>query len=232
MPAAQSILVVEDETDLADLICLNLEREGFACRCAADGEQAITEIRQNRPDLIVLDRMLPGRSGDDIASQVKRTPATADVPILMLTAKGEETDQLVGFALGADDYVIKPFSIKVLIARIRAILRRGLADGVDDSVLTHGPVAIDEGRRVVTVGGRSVVLTKVEFRLLQVLVSAGGRVLSREQLIDAVLGPSVAVTDRTIDVHIASLRKKVGDAAAWIRTVRGVGYTFRDPTAE
>lgn len=231
MPAGQSILVVEDETDLADLIRLNLEREGYACRCAGDGEAAIAEVRQHRPDLIVLDRMLPGRSGDDIAAHVKRDPATAHVPILMLTAKGEETDQLVGFALGADDYVVKPFSMKVLVARIRAILRRGTGNGGDMSVLSCGPVAIDEARREVTVGGQDVMLTKMEFRILQVLVSAGGRVLSRDQLIDAVLGQGVAVTDRTIDVHIAALRKKVGDAAEWIQTVRGVGYTFREPTA-
>ena len=228
----RTILVVEDENDLADLICMNLEREGYVCRCAPDGGSALAEVRQHRPDLVVLDRMLPGRSGDDVAAHLKRDPVTAGLPILMLTAKAEETDQLVGFALGADDYVVKPFSMKVLLARVGAILKRAYPGEAPTAVLSAGPIVVDEGRREVTVDRRAVVLTTMEFGILKALISAGGRVLSREQVIDAVLGRGVAVTDRTIDVHIASLRKKVGRAAPWIQTVRGVGYAYREPATE
>lgn len=225
----RTILVVEDETDLADMIALNLQREGYTCVCATDGDAGLAEIKRRRPDLILLDRMLPRRSGDDLAAQLKRDPATAGIPILMLTAKGEETDELVGFALGADDYVIKPFSMKVLLARIATVLRRVCPGEGEGSVLAVGPVVVDEARREVTVEGERVMLTAMEFGILKALVSAGGRVLSRDRLIDAVLGPGVAVTDRTVDVHIASLRKKVGGASAWVQTVRGAGYTFREP---
>lgn len=227
----QSILLVEDETDLADMVRFNLEREGFVCRCAADGVTAIEEVRRQRPDLVILDRMLPRRSGDDVAAAILRERDTANIPIIMLTAKAEESDQLVGFALGAVDYVTKPFSMKVLVARIRSALRRQSAIDTSKELLQAGTITLDSERFEVTIGGTPVPLTATEFRILKTLMQAQGRVLDRTQLIDTVLGTAVAVTDRTIDVHIAGLRKKLGDdAAAWVQTIRGVGYTFRDPS--
>jgi two-component system phosphate regulon response regulator PhoB len=229
MPAKQRILVVEDEADLADLLKYNMEREGYLCSTAADGTAALMEVRRMPPDLVILDRMLPGMSGDEVASEIKRQPRTATIPIIMLTAKAEESDELVGFALGADDYVSKPFSMKLLVARVSALLRRARGSLVTEEVLTGGPISLDSARVELTVEGRPIALTAMEFRVLRELMAAGGRVLSRSDLIDRVLGTGVAVTDRTIDVHITALRKKLGDAAAWIQTVRGVGYTFRQP---
>lgn len=232
MPQSKSILVVEDEADLANMLSYHLTRGGFNCRLAADGQTALAEAQRQPPDLIVLDRMLPRMSGDDVAVSLRRDPRTVRIPIIMLTAKVEESDELVGFALGADDYVRKPFSIKLLLARIQVLLRRGQALGEPAEVLTAGPVMLDRGRHEVTIAGRAVSLTATEFRLLGALMAARGRVLSRDQLIDAALGPGVAVTDRTIDVHVAALRKKLESACHWLHTIRGVGYAFRAPPAE
>ncbi len=236
---ARSILVVEDEGDLAELICYNLEREGYRPRRVAGGDAALAEVRRQPPDLILLDRMLPGVSGDDVCAQLRRDSATASIPIIMLTAKGEEADQLVGFALGADDYIPKPFSIKVLVARVAAMLRRGDSTlGEPAASITIGPFVLDSSRYEVTVDGAVVSLTATEFRLLRALMSARGRVLDRSQLVERVLGSGVIVSDRTIDVHITALRKKVGTTpaagrgAAWIQTIRGAGYAFREPTGE
>ncbi len=231
MAPKQSILVVEDETDLAEMVRYNLEREGFACRVAGDGVAAIEEVRRQQPDLVILDRMLPRKSGDEVANAILRERETADVPIIMLTAKAEESDQLVGFALGAVDYVTKPFSMKILVARVRSALRKSAAGGESKKeVLQAGPIVLNSERFEVTVGGEPVAVTATEFRILKTLMQGEGRVLDRTQLIDSVLGPTVAVTDRTIDVHIAGLRKKLGEsAAAWVQTIRGVGYTFREP---
>ena len=229
MSRGKAILVVEDEADLAELLQYNLEGEGYHCRRVGDGDSALAEVRRQPPDLIVLDRMLPGRSGDEVASQLRRDPHSAAVPIIMLTAKAEEADELVGFALGADDYITKPFSMKRLLARVAAMLRRSKIRGGEAEVLSAGPIALDESRHHVTVDGTPISLTVTEFRILKTLMRWSGRVLNREQLIDAVLGPTVAVTDRTIDVHIAAVRKKLIPAAGWIQTVRGVGYTFRPP---
>lgn len=227
MSNRRNILVVEDEADLADVICYHLEREGFACRRAEDGERAVAEAQRHPPDLIVLDRMLPKLSGDEVAMRLKRDARCANVPIVMLTAKAEEADELVGFALGADDYVRKPFSIKVLLARINAVLRREQNAGSDREVVTGGSIVLDQGRHEVLVDGRRVELTAMEFRILAVLMNAQGRVLTREQLIDATIGRGAAVTNRAMDVHIAALRKKMAEAADCIQTVRGVGYAFR-----
>jgi DNA-binding response OmpR family regulator len=232
MDAGKSILIVEDEGDLADVLSYHLEREGYQCRRARDGEAALAEVQRFRPDLIVLDRMLPKLSGDEVATRLRRDQRTAGVPIIMLTAKAEDADELVGFALGADDYVRKPFSVKLLLARIAAMLRRERASREQAEELRGGPVVLDRARHEVTVGGRPIELTATEFRILAVLMEAGGRVLSRTQLIDAVLGQTVAVTDRTIDVHVAALRKKLGDVSKYVQTVRGVGYTFRVPAGE
>ncbi|MCG3127117.1 MAG: Sensory transduction protein regX3 [Phycisphaerae bacterium] len=229
MAASKSILIVEDETDLADVLRYHMEREGYLCRRAADGATAIAEVQRTPPDLVVLDRMLPKTTGDEVALRLKRDPRTAAIPIIMLTAKAEETDELVGFALGVDDYIRKPFSIKLLLARIAAVLRREEAGGAEKDVLSGGPIMLDRARHEVEVQGRPIVLTATEFRVLAALMNARGRVLDRERLIDAVLGTDVAVTNRTIDVHIAALRKKLGGAASWLRTVRGIGYAFRAP---
>jgi two-component system phosphate regulon response regulator PhoB len=228
----KTILIVEDEGDLLDVLYYHLEREGYKCRRARDGEAALAEVQRSKPDLVVLDRMLPKLSGDEVATQLKRDSRTADLPIIMLTAKAEDSDELVGFALGADDYIRKPFSMKLLLARISAVLRRDFSSRQEREVLTRGPVTLDRGRHEVTVDGQAVALTATEFRILATLMAAGGRVLDRGQLIDAVLGRNVAVTDRTIDVHIAALRKKLGTASRCIQTVRGVGYTFRVPVGE
>ena len=225
----KTILVVEDETDLAELIVFNLRREGYACSHVGDGLSALHEIQRKLPSLIVLDRMLPGMSGDEVLAELKRAPKTAAIPTIMLTAKADETDELVGFAIGADDYISKPFNMKRLIARVGAVLRRFAAAERPGDVVAMGPITLDDSRLEVTVDGAPVSLTATEFKMLRTLMSARGRVLDREQMIDAVLGPTVAVTDRTIDVHIASVRKKLGSAAAWVQTVRGAGYTFRPP---
>lgn len=223
------ILVVEDETDLADLICYNMEREGYECRSVAAGNLVLDEIRQQRPDLVLLDRMLPGLSGDEVVGQLKRNSATANIPIILLTAKAEESDQLVGFALGADDYVSKPFSMKVLLARVTALLRRLESDSPADDVLEAGPLRLSTSHHQVTLHGEPVPLTATEFRLLATLMKAQGRVLDRARLIDSVLGAETIVTDRTIDVHVTAVRRKLRAAAEWVQTVRGVGYTFRQP---
>lgn len=232
MRVAKSILLVEDEADLADALAYHLTREGYAVRRAANGEQAMTEIGRQAPDLVVLDRMLPIMSGDDVALKIKRDPRSNQIPIIMLTAKTEETDELVGFALGADDYVRKPVNAKVLLARVGAVLRRKEAGVKSGDVLSAGPLTLDRSRHEVTVEGTPVALTATEFRMLATLMAARGRVLDREQLIDAALGDGVAVTQRTIDVHIAALRKKLVAAAHWIQTIRGVGYAFRAPPSD
>lgn len=227
MAGGKSILVVEDEKDLAEILCYNLEREGYSCRRAEDGDRALAEAQRQPPDLIILDRMLPKMSGDEIVAHLKRDFRTADIPIIMLTAKAEETDELVGFALGVDDYVRKPFAMKLILARVAAVLRRGRAATLKREVLTIGEVTVDRGRHEVLVGGKRIDVTATELRILALLMAARGRVLSREQLIDDVIGHGAAVTNRAMDVHIASLRRKLGIAANCIHTVRGVGYSFR-----
>jgi len=228
MSKRKSVLVVEDETDLAELIRHNLEREGYACRVTSNGRAAMTEIRSDPPDLLLLDRMLPLMSGDEVLAQLKRDPRTAKIPVIMLTAKADEGDQLVGLTLGADDYITKPFSMKLLLARIQAMFRRMEIAIAAREVLECGPVRLDSERHEVTVEGKALQATATEFRLLRALLAAEGRVLSRDQLINAAIGGGVAVTDRTIDVHVTSLRKKLGKAARWLQTIRGVGYTFRE----
>lgn len=221
------ILIVEDEADLANMIRFNLEREGFECEVVLAGDLALQRARAFGPTLVLLDRMLPGLSGDQIASQLKKEfPA---LPVIMLTARVEEADQLMGFALGADDYVTKPFSIKLLLARVGAVLRRAEGAEADQDATSVGPISLVPSRHEVKILGEVVELTATEFRLLQALMNARGRVLTRAQLLDRILGANAVVTDRTIDVHVTALRKKMGPASSWIKTIRGVGYTFRCP---
>ncbi|MBU0717325.1 MAG: response regulator [Planctomycetes bacterium] len=227
MSTNKTVLVVEDEADLAEVLRYNFEREGYRCHCVGDGASALTELHRRMPDLLILDRMLPGLSGDEVIARLRREPKTAGIPVLLLTAKAEESDELAGFALGADDYVTKPFSMKLLVARADALLRRVGAPGAGLDVLTVGPASLDRNRRELKVNDELVTLTSTEFGILWELMAARGRVLSREQLIDGVLGTCAVVTDRTIDVHVAALRKKLGNASTLILTVRGVGYTLR-----
>lgn len=227
-----SILVVEDEVDLADVLCYHLEREGYHCRRAEDGQRALGEAYRQPPDLVILDRMLPALSGDEVALRLRRDSRTANVPILMLTAKAEDEDELVGFALGADDYIRKPFSVKLVLARVAALLRRQRAATAEKEVIVAGPVVLDHARHEVATNGQTLDLTATEFRVLAALMAARGRVLTRDQLIDSAMGQGAAITNRAMDVHIVALRRKLGAAAGCIHTVRGVGYSFRVPDGD
>jgi len=235
MSDGRHILVVDDEPDLAELVAMNLERAGFEATVAHDGRAALVSAQRRRPDLIILDVMMPELSGTEVASRLRSNPATSTVPIVMLTAKAEEVDELVGLTVGADDYITKPFSVKVLIARVEAVLRRssGRQPGDDEAgLLRVGPVQLNTQTHDVSVDGKVVKLTLTEFRLLSALLSADGKVLSRNALMTHAMGPGVTVTERTIDVHVTSIRKKLGDHAALLHTVRGVGYriTLSEPT--
>jgi phosphate regulon transcriptional regulator PhoB len=221
------VLVVEDEPDIRALIVHHLTREGFRCRTAATGVEALGRVRAAAPDLIVLDLMLPELDGLEVCRRLRRDPATAGVPIIMLTAKADEVDRVVGLEMGADDYVAKPFSPKELVARVRAVLRRARpAEGARP--LGGGGVSLDPARHVVTVDGRPVELTPKEFDLLHALLEAAGRVLSREHLLNRVWGYSRAdeIESRTVDVHIRRLRAKLGAEERRIATIKGVGYRF------
>jgi DNA-binding response OmpR family regulator len=224
MTDTRHILVVDDERDLVDLLQYNLQKAGYRVSTAKNGRAALDSAFKDQPDLVVLDVMLPELTGTEVASRLRTNPATAEVPILMLTAKGEEVDQIVGLTVGADDYVTKPFSMKVLLARIEALLRRTTQGTGVGKALRLGSVAINPETHEVTVDEEAVKLTLTEFRLLATLIQAGGRVQSRASLMSRAMGPGVTVTERTIDVHMTSIRKKLGSSAGMIKTVRGVGY--------
>jgi two-component system, OmpR family, phosphate regulon response regulator PhoB len=228
---AREVLVVEDEPDIRRLVVLHLERDGFRCRTAANGLDALREAKANVPELVVLDLMLPGLDGLEVCRRLRSDASTAGVPIIMLTAKSDEVDRVVGLEVGADDYVAKPFSPKELVARVRAVLRRA-RPSTPTRVLTVGPVTLDAERHVVTLGGRALQLTPKEFDLLQALLEAAGRVLSREYLLNHVWGYARAdeIESRTVDVHVRRLRAKLGDAGSRIATIKSVGYRFEvDP---
>lgn len=219
------VIVVEDERDMADLIALRLKREGFLVDVAYDGQEAIGKIKSDSPDLVLLDLMMPKMSGTEVLREMRSDPRTSAIPVVVLTAKSEESDVVVGLQLGADDYVTKPFSMSVLIARISAVLRRAGATGAAGrGPMEVGAITIDTDRHMVQVSGQPVSLTRTEFRLLLALAAARGRVLTRNQLIDQTIGLDAVVTDRTIDVHLTALRRKLGDARECIKTVRGIGY--------
>lgn len=221
------ILIVEDEAALSTLLAYNLEKEGFTVRVAADGEQAVEALAEEQPDLVLLDWMLPHYSGIEICRRIRRDPATRALPVIMLTAKGEEADRIRGLDTGADDYVTKPFSPAELIARVRALLRRARpAVGADE--LTAGDIVMDLAAYRVRIGGAEVELGPTEFKLLRHFMEHPGRVYSRDQILDAVWGRDVHVEDRTVDVHIGRLRKVLRAATGHdpIRTVRGAGYSL------
>jgi phosphate regulon transcriptional regulator PhoB len=228
---AREVLVVEDEPDIRRLVVLHLERDGFRCRTATTGSDALREVKVAVPDLVVLDLMLPGVDGLEVCRRLRRDATTASVPIIMLTAKSDEVDRIVGLEVGADDYVGKPFSPKELVARVRAVLRRSHPDPAPP-VLTVGPITLDATRHAVSRNGQAIVLTPKEFDLLQALLEAAGRVLSREFLLNRVWGYARAdvIESRTVDVHVRRLRAKLGDAGSRIATVKSVGYRFEtDP---
>jgi two-component system phosphate regulon response regulator PhoB len=225
----KSIFVVEDEKDISELIRYNLTREGFSVSTAADGESALKDITRKPPDLILLDLMLPEINGLEVCRILKKENKTADIPIIMLTAKGEESDIITGLELGADDYITKPFSMKVLIARIRTVLRRKTKAPAEKNTVIHiHDIVINPGRHEVLIKGKPVEMTFSELRILHLLAGRPGWVMTREQIVDAVRGEDYAVTDRAIDVQIVGIRKKLGNRADYIETVRGVGYRFKE----
>jgi two-component system phosphate regulon response regulator PhoB len=221
------ILIIEDERGLTEVLEYNLKREGYDTMVAHDGQEGLRKAQTLLPDLILLDLMLPGLSGLEVCRELRGGERTRDIPIIILSAKAEETDQVVGFTLGADDYVTKPFSVKVLLQRIKALQRRveGITDPVD--VIEHLDVRIDRVRHRAYAAGRELDLTPTEFRLLECMVRQPGRAFTRHQLMDAAIGEGAIVLERTIDVHIKTLRKKLGESDL-IETVRGVGYRFRE----
>jgi two-component system phosphate regulon response regulator PhoB len=232
MTRRKRILVVEDERDLAEILAYNLQKSGYQITVAFDGRQALDRVSIELPDLILLDVMIPEMSGIEVAGRLRASPATAGIPVIMLTARGEEVDQIVGLSVGADDYITKPFSMKVLLARIEAVLRRAERGGsAAASTLSSGPVSVNLETHEVRCAGREVSLTLTEFRLLSAILGAGGRVMTRAALMSKAIGPGITVTDRTIDVHVMAIRRKLGEHGAIIRTVRGVGYKL-DPRGE
>jgi phosphate regulon transcriptional regulator PhoB len=228
---AATVLVVDDEKDLVELVKYHLEKEGLKCLEARDGETALQMARERTPDLMVLDLMLPGVDGLEVCRKLRKDPKTSSIAIIMLTAKAEEVDRIVGLEMGADDYMVKPFSPRELLARVKAVLRRG--QGQDMPALKRvGTLEVDEGKHQVKVDGTVVELTVKEFDLLCALMRANGRVLNREQILETVWGYSNAVDieSRTVDVHIRRLREKLGSECARIVTVKGVGYRFESGT--
>ncbi|MBL4699416.1 MAG: response regulator transcription factor [Phycisphaerales bacterium] len=224
-PNPTTILVVDDEPDLVELMVYNLQEHGFNVISACDGAQALELAKSRLPDLVVLDVMMPKLTGIEVAKRLRSQTETSSMPIIMLTARSEEADELAGLGAGADDYITKPFSLKVLIARINALTRRSSTAGSSQgSTLELGPVVVDFDEHQASVDGHPIQLTITEFRVLCALLNNAGKVLSRPALISNAIGPGVAVTERTIDVHITALRKKISPYSSMIATVRGVGY--------
>jgi two-component system phosphate regulon response regulator PhoB len=228
--ARKTVLVVDDERDLVDILEFNLLREQYRVLTASDGEGALAISEREVPDLILLDLMLPGIGGLEVCRRLRANPRTTHIPIVMLTAKGEETDAVIGLAQGADDYVRKPFGVKELMARVAAQLRRGrrLSDDDEPNLVRWGDLVIDSDRFVATLGDESLPFTTTEFKLLRHLVARKGRVFTRSELLDAVRGADAIAVDRTIDVHVAAVRRKLGEYGSYLITVRGVGYKFAE----
>jgi two-component system phosphate regulon response regulator PhoB len=226
--ARPRILIIEDERGLTDVLTYNLEREGYDVAVSHDGQEGLRKAQMQLPDLILLDLMLPTMNGLDVCRELRAGERTRAIPILMLTAKAEETDQVVGFTMGADDYVTKPFSVKVLLQRLKALQRRNEQAVEPSDNIEHLGVRIDRVRHKATLQNQEVELTPTEFRLLECLLRQPGRAFSRPQLMDVAIGEGAVVLERTIDVHIKTLRRKLGEENNYIETVRGVGYRFRE----
>ena len=232
MGSAPQVLIVDDERDLVRLLEHNLQQSGFETVSAYTGEQALHQVRQRVPDLVVLDVMLPDLSGTEVCRQLKASPKTRSVPVILLTARSEEIGRVVGFEVGADDFVPKPFSVRELVLRIRAILRRGSAAPGEDLRDTVGPICVDPEAHRAFVDGDEVQLTALEFRLLLTFMSRLGRVQTREALLQDVWGLSSELQTRTVDTHVKRLREKLGSGRDLIETVRGIGYRMTDPAAK
>ena len=222
------IFIVEDEPDLRDTLSFNFENEGFVVSSFPDGEKCLTSVKKNKPDLIILDLMLPGINGLDVCREIRSEEENNDVSIIMLTAKGEEIDRIVGFELGADDYVTKPFSVRELILRVKVLLKKRSDNQSAEKILEYGPVKMNLDAHSVLVDDIDVVLTALEFKLLKHLLKRRGRVQTRDQLLGDVWGYSSEVTTRTVDTHIKRLREKLGSTGDLIQTIRGVGYRFNN----
>ena len=227
------ILVVDDEPDILSLLVYQFSREGFRVSTAVNGRSAISSARDEHPDVVVLDLMLPDVDGYEVLKTLRDDEDTRDIPVVLLTARKEEEERVRGFEIGADDYVTKPFSARELVLRVKALLRRASAEPVSpDRRLSVGPVELDrEGRRAFVHGGE-IALTPMEFRLLRILMERRGRVQSRRELLRAVWDTEAEIETRTVDMHVARLRSKLEDAGDWVETVRGFGYRFRDPAGE
>ncbi len=224
----QNILVVEDDPDISELVQYNLEKDGYCVHTASNGEDGLVLAQQFHPSLVILDIMLPGMSGLKICSKLRENPATRSLPIIFLTAKGEESDLIIGFEMGADDYISKPFSPKELVARVKAVLRRGLDSSTSSSpqAIEVGPISIDHDKHQIMHAGKPLNLTLAEFNLLSLLASKPGHVFTREKILEKVSGHGTYVVDRNVDVHIRSIRKKLGEDCHYVETIRGVGYKW------
>ena len=224
----RTVLIIDDEPDLVRLLDYNLTQADYLTLTARDGASGVVVARKHAPDVILLDVMMPGLDGWEVCKQLRADPATARIPVLMLTAKAEEADRVLGLELGADDYLTKPFGVRELLARVKALLRRADRTAQPEEVIRAGKLTIDAGRHAVTAAGKPVELTATEFNLLRALASRRGRVLSRDELISLARGEDVSVVDRTVDVHVVALRRKLGRLGEMIETVRGVGYRLRE----
>ena len=225
---AERILVIDDEPDLLELVRVNLHQAGYRVETAESGRRGLEQMRRSKPDLVILDLMLPDISGTELCRQVRADSELARTPIIMLTAKADEVDRVVGFELGADDYVTKPFSPRELVLRVGAVLRRKTSEAASGGALEHDSLRLDPDRHRCFVGDVEVTLTAKEFDLLRCLMSRPGRVLTRDVLLEQVWGADISVTTRTVDTHLKRLREKLGAAGELIETVRGVGYRFAE----
>jgi two-component system phosphate regulon response regulator PhoB len=230
------ILVIEDEEDIAELIRYNLSKDKFNVECSYTGEDGYDKVLSNGPDLVLLDLMLPGMDGLKVCELIKNSPKTRHIPVVILTAKGEEEDVVKGLEVGADDYITKPFSPKVLIARIHAVLRRAERKSqeyeTEEGITKFGEITIYNKKRKVISKGKEVELTFTEFQVLCLLIEKAGWVFTRSQIVDAIRGTNHAITDRSVDVHIVGLRKKLGDIGKYVETIRGVGYRMKEISPE
>ena len=230
MSKREKIAVIEDEADILEVVQYNLRREGYLVVASRNGEEGLDRVRKENPDLVLLDLMLPGLDGLEVCKRLQADPVTAAIPVIMVTAKGEESDVVLGLQMGADDYVTKPFSPKELLARVKAVLRRGPlreARSSGDRVARDG-LMVDSVKHLVTVDGEPITMTATEMRLLHFLATHPGRVFSRDQLLSRAIGDHAVVIDRNIDVHVGAIRRKLGRCRELIETIRGVGYRFRD----